>query len=379
MNHISIRLILLIFFVNVIGFASRPLSQSFDQEEGLDGHINQARQSLDSVYYQLVERGFFPLTYNNNLIINSQLHSNPQQEGTIILKLVEWLEKQNDREGLFLLKRLNKLFYLEFHRLIFSVKCDQADQKILLEACQELYQHKAIINGYLEKPFRTTISKLYLLIVIVNGGELSYENKKQTLAYVLDKIKKELNATNQRIEHDKVDSATIKKFVTLLEIIAVKEPLVQSSSLRTILITTSIIVVACVILYYKVILPRWDEIPSWDDIKAWLGKAGDAVGQKFIGPVGRCAAKGALEEFANPEHRDPLNAILEPTIQRLEQNIPRVAEEAAGRAARAASEGLRSELERLPAVARRVAAEARGGAATGAGYLGQLFLGRGKQ
>ena len=82
-------------------------------EEGLGGKIEIAREGFENIYYELVKKGHFNSSYCKNLIIDSSLSGDVQEEGVILFSLIGWLDKKNDIDSLFLLRKLNKLYFLE--------------------------------------------------------------------------------------------------------------------------------------------------------------------------------------------------------------------------------------------------------------------------
>ena len=81
---------------------------------GLDFQIKTLRETVEATYYHMLEQGHFPLSYNNNLVINATLDKyglDVQKEASVLMHLIEWLAKQNDRNSIFLLHKINELFF----------------------------------------------------------------------------------------------------------------------------------------------------------------------------------------------------------------------------------------------------------------------------
>ncbi len=272
--------------------AHHGFSESLFTEKGLDTQIESVREKLENHYYHLVENGHFPSSYNNNLIINTSLKRNLTKEGMVLLALIQWLEKQTDRDSVYLLKKINKLFFLRFHQFVYDMHLKKEDQVAVLYNFQNLYQLKISINSLDTTPFRTMMSKIILLIFITNASEMGYEKRRETMAYVLDKVKKEMLAVNNQLPTDKkVKDEIIKAFVTMLEIYAVKEPLVKTNSLKKFIVIT-IIVIVIGYLIYKYITNREAIINKIND---WVGIARTHVIKPVIKEVVGTATETACD------------------------------------------------------------------------------------
>ncbi len=283
-------------------FASSPINTNL-LEEGLDTRIQQAYDSFENRYYQLVENGHFPLSYNNNLIINASLFPDVQKEGSIIIKLIEWLEQQDDADSIYLLRRLNKFYFLKFHQFICSMNLKKEYVAKILEHCQTFYSLKAINKSIVLKPFQSALSKLFIMIYMINESFLSYEQKRETLAHSIDKIKREMLSINKQFG-PVIDEKKITSFIMLLETYGAKEPLVQSSKLKKVVII-SVIIFAISIIVYKYVLP------NWGGIKKWFSNAWTAI----VEPLGESAGRGAVNAFINglddPANREKLKSVVQ--------------------------------------------------------------------
>lgn len=236
---------------------SVPVENLF-HPEGLQGEIDDVRQDIEDTYYDMVKKGHFDISYVNNFVIDLKLQGGVQKEAMIILALIEWLDNQKDQTSRLLLAKLNSLYFLEFTRFIVSLDSSKTRSTELLEDFQTLY-HYAINDrdlGHVE-PFRIALSKLILLVHMVNESELRYEHRKETLALALDKIKTEMLHINDEFGTSKLDGV-IKSFVTLLEVYAVREPLVKPRTMEKIIWGTVVVIVA-VIIIHRVAL-NWDKI-----------------------------------------------------------------------------------------------------------------------
>jgi len=258
--------------------------------QGLQGELNVARATFEDAYYDLVKNGHFSHLYDNNLIIDSKLEGGVEKEGMIILTLIEWLRNQHDSFSTALLKKINDLYFLEFTRFIVSLDASKTRSTDILEEFQHLY-HYSINDKELGKfePFQSSLSKLILLIHMVNESELHYESRKETLALALDKIKFEMLKVNDALgmggEHDRTERS-IKSLVTLLEVYAVRDPLIQPRSVKKVVYATIGIVILSYVIYLIVI--------KWDTLKPILKNGVAYVNQNVVIPIFESAAEGFI-------------------------------------------------------------------------------------
>jgi hypothetical protein len=306
MKHLVLKFTLAMsLFVNAC-FSSHNISD-FMQYENLQEHTEQARQSFEEIYYQLLEKGFFPLTYNNNLIIDTNLRSNVKNGCMVLLRLIEWLEKRDDSDSFFLLKRLNKLMFLELTHYLSGLELEKEVCAGLIDGCQDLYSFKASPDGYVVKPFRATLSKLFLVMNMINASDVNYKNRKETFALALGKVKKEMIDINKKLGTAKIDEDIIKSFISALEIHAVKEPLVQAHTIRNTVIIITVLTVAGLLIYFYAIpkVRQWlaENQPPWLTMDYWVSKINELY-QRAIDPI----AKGIAQHLARElqEHSEAI-------------------------------------------------------------------------
>lgn len=260
--------------------------------------VERARSSFEDVYYELVKSHFFddvnnPNTpYSNNLIISTSLNDDPVMQGTILLGLISWLEKKNDRDSRFLLRKINRLYHLEFHRTLSSLNSKNENYKdSLLGSFHELSKYK-VFNVAIgaDYPFGTTITKAVLTLLVVNKTSVPYAEKKESVLYTLEKIKQEMFAINSNLGKDKVDEEFIRAFIFGLEKFGVRETLVESKFFRNVVIFTILAVVVGFIVY------RWDVVGSGlNTIGTRLNELIDKIFDGFFEKAGKGLAKGMLE------------------------------------------------------------------------------------
>src|SRR5579862_1940296 len=160
-----------ILFMIVVSFLSLSHGTCHGQMLNLQKNINQARESFEDVYYELLKSNYFDEYYNNNLIINTELNSDFYQNGIILFKLIEWLQQNDNRDSRFLLKRMNKLFYLELYRFICKMDSEKTRDGRLFDVFSKIYHYKVPsvhVGVSPVPPFQTTLTKAIVLIFTMN-------------------------------------------------------------------------------------------------------------------------------------------------------------------------------------------------------------------
>ncbi|MBS1988412.1 hypothetical protein JST56_05470 [Candidatus Dependentiae bacterium] len=304
--------------------------------------VEQARSSFEDVYYELVKSHFFDdvnnpsSPYSNNLIISTNLNDDPVMQGTILLSLISWLEKKNDRDSRFLLRKINRLYHLEFHTTLSSLNTKDENYKdSLLGSFHELSKYKifnvAIGTDY---PFGNAITKAVLTLFVVNKTSVPYAQKKESVLYTLEKIKQEMLRINNGLGKEKIDEEFIRVFIFGLEKFGVRETLVESKIFRNLIITTIVIAIIGFSLY------RWDLVSKGaDQAGVWANdfftKAIDGLTEKIAEGFEKVwhinARADRMEAQVNTATND-----LRTAINDLRTNGPMYADQATERAVRGA-------------------------------------------
>lgn len=307
--------------------------------------VERARSSFEDVYYELVKSHFFDdvnnpnLPYSNNLIISTNLNDDPVMQGTILLGLISWLEKKNDRDSRFLLRKINRLYHLEFHRNLSSLNSkDESYKDSLLGSFHELSKYKlfnvAIGTDY---PFGNAITKAVLTLFVVNKTSVPYAQKKESVLYTLEKIKQEMLSINSKLGKEKVDEEFIRVFIFGLEKFGVRETLVESKIFRNLIITTIVIAIIGFSLY------RWDLVSKGaDQAGVWANdfftKAIDGLTEKIAEGFEKVWHINARADRMEAQVNNATND-LRAAITDLRTNGPVYADQAAERAVRGALRG----------------------------------------
>jgi len=241
----------LLFMITTALFSlSSPESSA--QVLNLQKNIHRARASFEDVYYELLKNNYFNEYYNNNLIINTDTQGDFYENGIVLFKLIEWLQQNDSRDSRFLLKRMNKLFYLEFYRFICKMDQEKTRDGVLFELFSKIFYYKVPsvhVGNTPVPPFQTTLTKATLLIFTMNSANMYYDAKRESLIFALDAIRQEMLDINATLGDHKIDDHEIRKFFAKLQAHATQEPIVKPGSIKKIVIGAAVITV-CIGLVY---------------------------------------------------------------------------------------------------------------------------------
>ena len=101
----------------------------------------------------------------------------------------------------------------------------------ILSHFQDLEGYSAQVGEHPFSPFRSSLSKIALIIIYVNALNITYETRKETIQEMLGQIKAEMLKINTRLVAP-IDEMIIKDLLTLFGIHMVREPLVQRNTLK---------------------------------------------------------------------------------------------------------------------------------------------------
>lgn len=287
---IVIRYIQLLIFL-CIGFCFTQINAGtiIDPVFNVQEKVDNARESFEDIYYELIKQGFFDDYYNNNMIIDARINDSFKENGKILLILIEWLEKTNNRDSRFLLKKLNKYFYLQLYALVNQLDVVHKKEGRLLGLLHDLYFVKTPTPCGIIAPFRTNLSQMAILIGMFNVAQIPYEQKREALSFVLEKIQRQLLVKNVELLDKKIDDEKIKEFVQAMQSFATREPLVKPSVVKKIVLTTIIISAICVGIYFA-----WKAFaPHKEDFGRWMND--------FLNPAQRTAEE-ILKKVPNMAH-----------------------------------------------------------------------------
>ncbi len=274
--------------------------------------IRTAEERLKEYYYQLIANNYFDTSYSNQLVLgNINLdHANILSKGTMLLKLIDELTKKNDKSAKVLLRRLNKFFAFKMHRLLADNDLRQKQSVRMLGCLDELYGHKIATPSGIVAPFRTLLTKAFIVLAMVNDGNISFGSRKETMLWHMNKLKHELLAVNRQLGEQKIDEIVIKDFVILLAVCETKQPIIQTNRLKEIfkeiLLYTAVISAAGLLMYWqRKPLKKFVVDPVVTAANDFIGAFGDGL-KALAKAAGKGAAEGAMEHI--DQHKNTIKA-----------------------------------------------------------------------
>lgn len=306
MNRIFVQKLItsiLAFFVFI------PMS-TCTREESIPFHekLFDARESFQNVYYELVKKGYFDTLYNNNLIFSTDFDSAFPRNGATLLALTEWLEKNQDSESQFLLKKMNKFFGLQFHRFICKIDVPKSELGVVSNSFHTLYGHKisTIDPSFETHPFRSTLSKAMIFLLMMEFGDKNYQQKKENIVYFMEGVRNKLIKINRSLSNEmQVSQDHFDIVINHIESYALREPLIKPVNIKLIIffVTLGIAVTTLVVwvVFYKI--PK--DVKLWDGFKQLLSSFAEAIGQSVT--------KGAITEISSPDRQVVANIQREAT------------------------------------------------------------------
>ena len=234
-----LRITLLTLVVSSIvtsGNAQKPTN--YINPQGADAEVEQVRQSFEKAYHDMIAQGAVDTTtYNNNLTIKTTLEGDVQKEGIIMLALLDWLSHRKNHDSKALLHKLNRLYYLELNNLIASKDGKKDIAARMLHLSKELYRFKTVnpVTKKGNRPFRSSLSRIFIIIAMINGGPLSYENRKKSMAMALEQIGDKMLRINKKLLEQKTSDHNINEFISLLSTHAFTEPFIKPATLKWII------------------------------------------------------------------------------------------------------------------------------------------------
>ena len=286
-----------------------PIHLSLDEasefSQPVSKGIDTAEDRLKEYYYQLVANNYFdPLSYNNPLILgNIDFDGDDIRfKGTTLLKLIEELEQRNDKSAKLLLQRLNKFFVFKMHRLLSENDLRQKQSVRMLGCLDDLYGHKIATPAGAVAPFRTLLTKTFIVLAMVNDGNTHYNSRKETMLWHMNKLKHELLEINRQLGEQQIDPLIIKDFILLLAVYETKQPMIQPNQLKDFAFKAIIVTAICLVLYWqRRPLKKYVIKPVVDGCNNVIGAFGDGL-KSLAKAAGKGAAEGVMEHVdANKE------------------------------------------------------------------------------
>lgn len=219
-----------------------------------------AQEEFEDLYKALLEKDFFSED-GKKLILQDPIDKNILQTGPILLNLIEWgqINKQDDPMVQLLLQKLGRYFYFAFRDFVNEIDIERTDKGRFYNLLHEFYkfkiQNETRSNNLFQQPlypFRATLSKALIFILIVNSANLSYKEKIKHSVYYLDKIKRELFEVKKTLSGCSLKDEEIDEFIEFLQVYSVAEPLLKPSFLKTFFKIISV-VFACMVVIVLVV------------------------------------------------------------------------------------------------------------------------------
>lgn len=307
--------------------------------ETVDVRMKKARDVFNRIYRELVKKEHFPAAYQNNLVFDSSLRRDPARDTQIILRLIYWLEQQDDAASAALLHALNDIFCLELNGLIGSLDLKQDPGPKILSHFQDLERYTIVDNEQELYPFRPSLSKIALIIMYVNGLSLGYETRKETIQELLAHVKAEMIKINAQLPN-KLDEKILKDFVTFIGIYMVREPLVKTNTAKKYVLGT-IAAGSCVYAITKFLKLDDPDVRSryaergWENVSNFVEK----LSYNILRHIGKGLSLGINEGMG-----------INPRIDALEQRLDRVIDLAEQETARIHNQALPEVIQRMDRV-----------------------------
>ena len=224
----------------------------------------EAKESFIGSYFNLLKQGHFSSMqegvspYSNNLIISADVDSYFPQNGPIILALIEWLQRDENSVSKFLLRKLNKYFYLELHSFISQqMEIPQEERAELLGAVHSLYRYevdnrdcKGPKESRFSYPFQSVLSKISIAIyMVVYNSEMYYYERRESVVYYFEKLRTEIIDINESLANP-IEKYMVHRLMLLFEAYTIQEPVVKRTNLKRAFIITGIVLSVAAVLGY---------------------------------------------------------------------------------------------------------------------------------
>lgn len=269
-------------------------------KRSLSEELAYAKQDLEDYYNQLLVGDFFGDQYNNNLILEDLcLEKNVQQSAAMILRLVLFLERKNDQDSCVLLKKIDKFSFLKMHRLLASGDLQKRSAQRILSCLEDLYGHKIVTPEGVLSPFRTVLTKLLIVLFLINDGQAAYASRKETMLLHMNKIKQELLGINNTLGGQKIDQQIIKDFTTLVAINQTRKPIIQPNNFKNVMIGFVVCSIVLALIYWK----RDDIKNAMNPMVEWFREAGVTILQGWKGSIqllGESLGKSLFDALVAP-------------------------------------------------------------------------------
>ncbi len=212
-----------------------------------DVYSEKLRHPLQNFYDKCLQAGLLSASGASHKIDFAQLEQSAN-DGYATLQLIESLEKQQDETSTTLLAAINELCYRRFISLLSLF--DQNEHALVIEKLHYLAQKEVVTDGVCITPFKSALSKMLLMVAIINAKKIKPIEKKEFLVHALSAVEVDMLKINQGLGVEKVQEQEIRDLVAALEVYAVKIPAVGMSALKITVLATAITIVVLLIVIY---------------------------------------------------------------------------------------------------------------------------------
>lgn len=242
-------------FLNLMSSSPALRGYSDDLFTHLDDKSLIALEEFEDLYRDLLEKDFFS-EEEKRLILKGSIDQDILKSGPVLLNLIEWGQKnkQDDPMAQLLLQKLGRYFYFAFRDFVNEIDIEKQDKGRFYCLLHKFYKfnisNTTRSNDELQQsiyPFRATLSKAMIFLLIVNSADLSYKEKIKHSVYYLDKIKRELFEVKKTLVGCSLKNEEIDEFIEFLQMYSVAEPMLKPSFLKTFLKIMSVVIILCVI------------------------------------------------------------------------------------------------------------------------------------
>ncbi|MFH0898103.1 MAG: hypothetical protein V1855_00830 [bacterium] len=250
-----LKKITLFFFVLVPAhllpsYSTHPITstvQLFKDAPGYLDHLREEkRNEIMEIMFKLIQTGFFKNDYNGKLILDPAQKIDQNE----FLYLIEQLEKNTSEEGKLFLNVLNEYYHLCLFQFILSHLNISKKLAVAMNTYYDELYDKTSDKDKKIYPFRTSLSKIVLMVSTIINSENSYRVKQENLVYFLSQIKKEMLQINESLnKKHRIDKQYIIKFFEALELHSLQIPIVQPKNIKRKLLILGTIILIAVIAY----------------------------------------------------------------------------------------------------------------------------------
>ena len=235
-----------------------------------------AQEELYETYYSYLQSDETFLkdeSYVNNLVILCDLDRNFPKNGEILLLLINKLEETNDTQGNYLLRKISRLFCLQFHQFICcQAEIPKSQQAILFRSYYHLNNFSLGVDDAKSHPFRLALTKIIISFFMIHNSSIGFNQKRSSWVLALEKFRKKTHELNLSLCDKQTSAEIIDNFADAIEVYALHEPLVQPRNYTRIIVTTLILIAITAAIVYATIKYGPKNYKEFEDTLAQISK-----------------------------------------------------------------------------------------------------------